>query len=167
MKKTCTQCHRSKDMDDFCKWSKSKDGRNPHCRLCWSARNAAYRAANASQIRKTNKAWRAKNAVRWEESRTAWRLRIKTEVMTHYSKGTPRCACCYIRHIVFLAIDHIKGGGFKHRKSIKIMGGQGFYIWLKKRGYPDGYRVLCHNCNHATHVMGICPHELFRQVMWA
>lgn len=45
-----------------------------------------------------------------------------------------------------LTIDHINGGGTKEREKNKIPSGQAFYTWLKKNGYPDGYQVLCMNC---------------------
>jgi hypothetical protein len=28
------------------------------------------------------------------------------------------------------------------------------YLWLKREGFPAGFRVLCFNCNHAAHVNG-------------
>jgi hypothetical protein len=38
-------------------------------------------------------------------------------------------------------------------------GGYRAYRWLKDRGYPGGFRVLCHNCNFAT-TRGVCPHQV-------
>jgi hypothetical protein len=29
---------------------------------------------------------------------------------------------------------------------------------LARNGFPDGYRVLCHNCNMALGQYGYCPH---------
>ncbi len=59
----------------------------------------------------------------------------------------------------FLAIDHIDGGGTKHRKKIRT--GM-FHWWLKKNGWPDGFRVACHNCNSALGHYGYCPHQVAR-----
>jgi hypothetical protein len=53
-----------------------------------------------------------------------------------------------------LAIDHIKGGGSKHRKEVRHL-----YSWLRREGFPSGFRILCHNCNLARGVYGYCPHE--------
>lgn len=71
------------------------------------------------------------------------------------------CACCGESTWEFLAIDHIDGGGGKHRRSLGIMGGGGapFYRWLERQGFPSGFRVLCHNCNAASALYGKCPHE--------
>jgi hypothetical protein len=50
--------------------------------------------------------------------------------------------------MAFLVVDHINGEGNKHRKAIGRTG-LNFYRWLRTSGYPPGFRVLCHNCNHA------------------
>jgi hypothetical protein len=31
--------------------------------------------------------------------------------------------------------------------------------WLRKNGFPKGFRVLCHNCNFAHGHYGYCPHK--------
>jgi len=69
------------------------------------------------------------------------------------------CVCCGESLIDLLTIDHVNGGGSRHRREV----GQGrkFYIWLKKQGYPkDGrFRVLCMSCNFAIGKYGNCPHQ--------
>lgn len=82
-----------------------------------------------------------------------WNLRLRKDAIFHYTKGEMRCACCYERHIQFLTIDHIAGGGSRHRKSINNL-----YVWLRNNGYPEGFRILCMNCNFARGVHGGCPH---------
>jgi hypothetical protein len=69
------------------------------------------------------------------------------------------CACCGESELSFLQIDHINGGGRKHRKEIKSWGGANFYRWLEKRGFPEGYQVLCANCNSAKSLLSECPHK--------
>lgn len=77
----------------------------------------------------------------------------------HYSGGDPKCACCEEPNLVFLVIDHIEGGGNEHRKQTRTRGGYSFYLWLIREGFPEGFRVLCHNCNMATGTLGYCPHK--------
>ncbi len=77
-------------------------------------------------------------------------LRLKLKVIGHYSNGTMECANPFGKHkepytdIRATSIDHIKGGGRKHRKGI----GSGFYRWLIKHNYPKGYQVLCMSCQY-------------------
>jgi len=82
---------------------------------------------------------------------------IKMDVMDHYG-GV--CQCCGESELAFLTIDHIHGGGSKHRREIGSVGGRTFYRWLQKNNYPAGFQTLCMNCNLAKGKNGICPHKL-------
>lgn len=87
-----------------------------------------------------------------------YQQRVKADVMANYGG---RCVCCGEHRLVFLTIDHVDGGGTRHR----ITAGRGtqFYRWLVRNLYPAGYQVLCHNCNFARMRGGVCPHILERQ----
>ena len=98
-----------------------------------------------------------------------WRESLAIEVLTHYSNGTPKCACCGETEFLFLTIDHINNGGAEQRKEIykqkknygRYGAGKRFYSWLKQHNYPEGYQVLCYNCNCGKQRnKGICcPHK--------
>jgi hypothetical protein len=99
----------------------------------------------------------------YPEKRKEKRLQNKLLVLTHYSGNPPKCACCGETHVEFLSIDHINGGGERHRKSLNKQSGSPFYIWLIKNDFPEGYRVLCLNCNTSLGVYGYCPHQREKQ----
>jgi hypothetical protein len=84
------------------------------------------------------------------------RIRIRKQVLEHYG-GV--CACCKEGRYEFLAIDHVNGGGNAMRKAKIHEKGFPFYIWIIKNNYPDGFRVLCHNCNMSIGLYGYCPHQ--------
>lgn len=86
------------------------------------------------------------------------RLKVKAEVIGKYGG---KCACCGEWELVFLNIDHPNRDGAMHRMVEWGTRGPGsrVYAWLKRRGYPKGYRVLCFNCNFATWALGKCPHK--------
>lgn len=69
------------------------------------------------------------------------------------------CSCCGETKLPFLTIDHINGGGNKHRREI----GTDLYRWLRINNFPPGFRVLCMNCNFATRYGKSCPHEKERR----
>lgn len=79
--------------------------------------------------------------------------------MAHYSKGEPFCQCCGETELRFLCIDHIGPRGIGNAQRKTVPGGIRMYRWLKRNGYPKGYRVLCQNCNSAIGHFGSCPHQ--------
>ena len=80
----------------------------------------------------------------------------KEKVISHYGG---HCSCCGCSDIRVLGIDHILGGGRKHREEVGF--GTVFYKRVIDDGFPVGYRVLCHNCNSGRQVNGdICPHQI-------
>ncbi len=72
----------------------------------------------------------------------------KLRVLTHYGWGKSRCIECGENRLACLSVDHIGGGGLKHRKELGINSGSAFYSWLEKNGYPRGYQTLCMNCQY-------------------
>src|SRR5689334_6761973 len=119
----CNTCEQEKPLTDFYRLQIGKNGRNPKCIICYKA----HKAENIDQIR---------------SNRRVWERQVREEVLAHYG-GKCMCPGCTEAQYEFLAIDHIHGGGRKHRESIKTP----LPYWLKKNGFPEGFRVLCHNCN--------------------
>lgn len=79
---------------------------------------------------------------------------LRLEAFAHY--GGAICKCCGEKETRFLTLDHINGGGNKHRKEMTSY----MYKWIQKKGYPDGLQVLCWNCNLGRYYNdGICPHK--------
>jgi hypothetical protein len=81
---------------------------------------------------------------------------VRLDALTIYGG---ECACCGEAATEFLGIDHIEGGGTEHRRELTRQGTT-LYLWLRKHGYPEGFRVLCHNCNLAIGFYGACPHQI-------
>ena len=85
-------------------------------------------------------------------------------MLTEYSKKIsgvdhPICACCGEDfHEIFLSIDHIK----PISKSKTEKRGIELYAKLERNGYPEGFQVLCHNCNKAKGTNEKCPHQRSR-----
>lgn len=90
--------------------------------------------------------------------------RYRLECLIHYSGDPPECLCCKESRLEFLCIDHIDGSGNKHRKVVAKTYGS-IFRWLTVNGFPEGYRVLCYNCNSSLGHYGYCPHnpETMRQ----
>lgn len=71
-------------------------------------------------------------------------LLTKINVVHHYSNGDMKCIKCGFLDIRALQLDHINGGGTKQRGT---MGGTRYYQLLIKENYPNGFQILCANCN--------------------
>lgn len=84
-------------------------------------------------------------------------LKYRLEVLIHYGGNPPKCACCGETRYEFLTIDHINNDGAKDRK--KFVNNYAFYRWLIKNNFPEGYRILCYNCNCSLGHYGYCPHK--------
>ncbi len=68
------------------------------------------------------------------------------------------CPHCDETILEFLTLDHVNNDGAAHRKELGWRkGGQALYPLLKKLGFPDGFQVLCFNCN-CGRGRGVCPH---------
>lgn len=174
--KKCTRCKRLRDIQAFHVDRCRKDGRQPTCKECLAdlqrirhaSRTARYQAPTGKKncprckrcldvsdfhvergsIDGTSHLCKRCNADRHQA--------LRMEVFNHYCQGSPRCMCCGETHPYFLSIDHIHGGGAKHIKALKYAT---LYRFLKRNGFPEGYQILCHNCNQAKGFYGICPHQ--------
>lgn len=88
-----------------------------------------------------------------------WQRRLM--ILQHYGGSPPRCACCGEQEPKFLEIDHINNDGYAHRKQIGK--GRLMHEWLIKNNYPEGFQILCANCNHAKGNYGECPHQTMKK----
>jgi hypothetical protein len=86
-----------------------------------------------------------------------WYNNTRNRILIHYGGNPPQCACCGETTTEFLCIDHIAGGGRKHKKEVGGM--SGFYNWMLSNKFPEGFQILCHNCNMAKGFYGSCPHK--------
>lgn len=139
--RTCSRCHGREGPD--------RPFSSP--RLCGRCALKKKGAHGSSQE------WKDANRERLREYNRAWRTSAKSEVLRHY--GTS-CECCGEDDVRFLTIDHRDGNGRRHRAEIGRRTGPSFYRWLKAQGFPEGYAVLCFNCNCGRSVNGgVCPHR--------
>lgn len=84
-------------------------------------------------------------------------LKNKILIVNHYSNGKNCCNCCGESQLEFLSLDHlVQGNGRKEREEAG--GGNALYRKLIKAGYPEGFQILCFNCNLSKGFYGKCPH---------
>lgn len=115
-----------------------------------------YRDTHKEEIKKYRKTYTSKNKEELNTKRRENTRKLRLEVLSHYGG---KCACCGENTYEFLALDHINNDGAKHRKENNISG-SGIYWWVKRNNYSNEFQILCHNCNQAKGLYGICPHKL-------
>lgn len=91
--------------------------------------------------------------------------KMKNKLAAFRAYGGVFCACCEEPHHECLSIDHINNDGARHRRAIcgkdrTEPKNREIYLWLKINGYPDGFQVLCLNCNNAKRTHPVCPHKI-------
>lgn len=183
--KQCIKCKEYKEDSEF------KSERTGVCNGCVKKRCAAYRERNKERLALYNRNWQLENndrtvaaQARWRERNPGvaskrmkeWReshqeqhnnncknrnQRIKDIVFEAY--GGYECACCGESNPFFLSIDHMNNDGAAHRMELfgSKAGGHKMYDWLIKNNFPEGFQVLCMNCNWGkARNNGICPHNI-------
>lgn len=88
------------------------------------------------------------------------RIKLRRQVLDAYGA---HCVCCGESEYHFLSIDHKNGNGNQHRLSIGGSKKANIVSWLIRNKFPEGFQILCHNCNMAKGCYGVCPHEQRRQ----
>lgn len=109
--------------------------------ICWYEKRSAYNYTCKKCHAESKRNWKLVSG--YDKK---YHVSLRLEVLGHYSQGKLVCVICGEDHIEFLVIDHIKGDGAEHRRSVGSSPST-IYRDLISNGFPDGFRVLCHNCN--------------------
>lgn len=129
------------------------------CKVCSIAKAKAWRESHPAQYREYFRKYRRINQEQTNTNVRNYHKRIREQAIKAYDG---KCACCGESDMRFLTIDHINGGGNKHRRLLRNghHGGQTIYRFLINGGFPTGFQVLCYNCNCGKQYnSGICPHN--------
>jgi len=125
-----------------------------YCRKCHNERMAKrfQEGIDDDTRKKIIKSQRFKDQVRNSQQR------LRMEIITHYGGNPPKCACCNESNIGFLTLDHINNDGAQDRKLHGY--GPVLNMWIIKNNFPEGYQVLCYNCNCGkARNKRVCPHK--------
>ncbi len=95
--------------------------------------NANYWQKHKGILGPKNRQYYKNHACELNKRRTDRSREEKIKVLTHYGNDILACVACGEKRLACLTIDHIGGGGNKHRKRINKEGNS-FYFWLIKNG---------------------------------
>lgn len=176
--KHCSRCDEHKHQSEFQRDKSKKDGLEHWCReckskdykerararrkagLCHCGRPTDAESKTCSVCKERSLSWinSGTNRKRCRDNEVKKRREIKEIVFNHYGH---KCMCpggCDITASEHLTVDHINGGGNRHRKEVGV--GMAFYQWMIRKNFPPGFRILCYNCNCGRAHQGQCPHEI-------
>jgi hypothetical protein len=135
--KICPGCKIEKPHFDF--YPSSHHGVSIYCRPCMSEHSRGAYQSDAERRKHNGK---------------ISRQRLRQAVIDGYGG---KCRCCGEGRHIFLALDHVHGGG---NQETKIAGQAAVLRKVLQQGFPPEYQLLCHNCNWAKyHSKGNCPHH--------
>lgn len=155
--KVCSKCHQEKPLNFFYRDKTKKDGHSCRCKLCINKTYIPHPRILLSEEEKKSRL-KGRYTLYYQDNKEYIHPRqkrrnqqVRLEVLQHYSQmDIPECKLCKEKDLLVLCVDHIHGGGNKHRKTIR---GANFYYWLRKNNYPDDYQILCANCNQRKRIL--------------
>lgn len=148
-KKICSRCKKNEKSVYSHSW----------CKDCLKEHQMKWRKKNPEKYRNIKIKYLGRNPERVKERQSFYRKQRRLTALAHYGGNPPSCECCGESLLEFLCLDHKNGGGNKHRKTLGDPNGTGIYQWLKNNNFPEGFRVLCYNCNNAYGHYNYCPHK--------
>ena len=135
----------------LCLWCKTVEDINPRTDQPYS-----HCLEHRKAKRKIAKKWESKNTDKVRSRTKVYNRKLRRRFFDMYGH---KCAClkCPETNTKFMTIDHIQGGGIKHRK---ITGSNNKMIREAIAEYrSDLYQPLCYNCNCGRSANGgTCPH---------
>lgn len=156
--KTCPKCEKEMHREEFRYGGQIRR----YCKHCYPGEARRYQAEHAEHIRMRHANYLANPENRKRKCDAAKKVgqKLRRLVLEHYGGSPPKCACCGESGYEFLVLDHIDGGGSKHRRETTGgLGGLKMYRWVIENDFPSMFRVLCCNCNSSYGSYGYCPHQ--------
>lgn len=116
-----------------------------------------YRESHRDQINADHRRWYARNKDKAYANSRKHILKLYSDIYKRYGAICVRCGFADRRA---LQIDHINGGGTRHRKTFK--NDYNYYRFV--RDAPEGFfQILCANCNaskrHLNHELNQFPRK--------
>ena len=117
----------------------------PGIRKKRNARTKKWEQENPEKVRQNNQKPERKRArIKYHRDNRIDCLKIYSKKVSNSSESI--CSSCGLKDVRFLQIDHINGVTTNDGR-----GASNLVSYLRRNNYPDGYQVLCGNCNWLKH----------------
>lgn len=138
--KTCTKCKLKKSKRVFFRDIQKSDGLTSQCRDCIRKQRIQTYSNNREKALAYSKKHYSENKEHKIKLQNIRRKKIITEIFELLGN---KCKECGFENKIALQIDHLNGGGYKHRKISG--GGMNYYNQIKNN--ITKFQLLCANCN--------------------
>jgi len=157
---TCIKC--GVPLNDENWYASKKRDHSRICKKCNNKQSKEWQQDNRDRYNQLVKKWQQNNKDRCNQLVREENQRLRDEVIDAYGG---ECACCGETRKEYLTIDHIDGNGNKQKREIGVKDSRSLYRWLRQNNYPEGFQVLCFNCNCGKGSYSVCPHnsEIFEK----
>lgn len=155
------KCRKRAQLNQIGAWIKNKYRTDPQFREKMLSRGATRQHSKHNEVAEYMRNYRKKHPEKFERATTIykrWLRKRRWAVLAHYGGLPPKCACCGEDKYEFLSIEH-KEGNPDMRTVKERRNGIRIEEWLIKNNFPEGFAVLCFNCNLARGFHGFCPHK--------
>lgn len=141
MLKQCTRCKTQYPTGrNFYRDAQKSDGLTSQCKRCIrETRIDFYDRTRAKRLEYSRKHYQEHKEQRKKRAND----RRRAKVVEIFTKLGDKCSICGFDNNVALQIDHINGGGYRHRKVSG--GGETYYCDILRN--ISSFRLLCANCN--------------------
>jgi len=161
---TCSdECRKIAHNEYMNNYIKKRYKEDPNFKEKARTRDTNYKIENYEKLskygREYRKIWRQNHKLSTEDAKL-YQRKSRWAVLSYYSGGgIPKCACCGETRYEFLAINHKENNPDKRTVKEKRISGLRIITWLINHNLPEGFNVLCHNCNCSDGFSGFCPHK--------
>ncbi len=144
-KKKCSKCHIKKSVSKFYMDIQKIDGLTSSCIKCCNQMRKEYYEKNRDKCQKYQKFYYITDKKHKLQKAKFVRRRVFLEIFKLLGN---KCKRCGMKDKRVLQIDHLEGGGYKHRKRNRS--GIGYYREILKqiKDKSGKYQILCSNCNY-------------------
>ena len=120
--KTCTKCHKVKDLNEFCKAKKHPDGLQYHCRSCSKIARKAHYTKNKDLENKRSQEWKKLNRDKVSEYNKEYttknRQAISARFLAKYHSDPTFKTTVLLRR----RINNVLKGNYKSAPTLELLG---------------------------------------------
>jgi hypothetical protein len=95
--KVCSNCGKTKELDEFSNHKKAKDGKQTYCKECASTKHAEWKRNNKEKVSVYNAEWKRNNREKVNAASAKWRRNNREKANTRVAEWRAKAQPCVYR----------------------------------------------------------------------